>query len=109
MLQTLGVMIGGDRIETRLIVQGNYHYNSLKNRVVRAGNLFTLVKQNAGSEIILWDDLSSEQVFMIMPSYTPGTASSVIDAGTKVALDADLYGNPRPSGGSFDIGAVETQ
>ena len=108
-LETIDVMTGDERLETRLVVQGDYKQNSLKNRIVRAGNRFTLVKYNQGNEIFLWDDLSAERDFLIMPSYTPDSGSAVIDAGTDAGLDSDLYGNPRPHGKTFDIGAVEVQ
>jgi hypothetical protein len=108
-LQAIGVMTGEDRMETRLIIQGDYEGNILKNRVVRAGDRFTLVRENRGNRIILWDDLSSEKEFMIMPSYTPEDVSAVIDKGIPVNLDCDLYGNSRPRGAAFDIGAVEIQ
>jgi hypothetical protein len=106
---TLGILIGPDRTKTRLIVQGNFMENRLKNRIIRAGNRFTLVKENQGNEILIWDDLTSESEFMIMPTYTPAANSPAKDSGTEVPLGRDLYGNPRPAGKAVDIGAVEIQ
>jgi hypothetical protein len=108
-LEVAGIMTGDDRTETRLIVHGVYESNSLKNRIVQAGTRFTLVKENQGNEIILWDDLSPEREFIILPSYTLVDGSAAIDAGAGVPLETDLYGKPRPAGQSFDIGATEKQ
>ncbi len=106
-LDIAGLMAGKDRTETRLIVHGVFESNSLKNRIVQAGTRFTLIKENQGNEIILWDDLSPEREFIILPTYTPLAGSAAIDTGTDVPLEKDLYGKPRPSGEGFDMGAAE--
>jgi hypothetical protein len=106
-LQTIGAMTGRDRTETRLIINAHYEKNTLKNRVVRAGKQFSLVKSNKGNEIILWSDLSSEKDFVVLPSYSPAPGSPAKNSGVDVGQAEDLYGNQRPAGGSPDIGAVE--
>ena len=103
----MGVMTGNDRTETRIIVDADFTENSLKNRIVRAGNRFTLVKENRGSEIIVYDDLSAQRDFILMPTYSPSPDSPAADAGMQVSLEHDLYGNRRPGGSADDIGAVE--
>lgn len=105
--QTMGAMTGNDRTETRIIVDEEFAENNLKNRVVRAGNRFTLVKENRGSEIIVYGDLSAHRDFILMPSYSPSVTSPAADAGIQVSLEHDLYGNRRPGEGVYDIGAVE--
>lgn len=90
-LKIAGVMAGNDRSETRLIVQGIYGKNSLKNRIVRAGTRFTLVKENEGNEIMLWDDLSPEMEFIILPSYTLMDGTAAKDLGITGFSEMEPY------------------
>ncbi len=55
---------------TDVTVAGNmFNKNQLVNRVVKAGNKWTIVKSNEGSKIKIWGNYAGEVGFFILPTY----------------------------------------
>jgi hypothetical protein len=105
-LDILGRMVQNRGMETRLIVNGYYPEDILKNRVVKAGTSYTIVKSNSGNELILWGVLPGSADPRILPSYTPISGTLFVEEGTDSGLDRDLYGSIRAAGTDNVLGAV---
>ncbi len=84
-LGVIGSMKGGNRMETRIVMDENLKKNSLKHRIIRAGDHFALVKENRGSELVVYGDIPVEATIMVMPTYTPATGSAAMAEGRVVA------------------------
>jgi len=91
------------------VTEESFNENVLKNRIVRSGDRFTLVKENRGSELIVYGDFSDSYDIKVMPTYTPEYINSVIGSGSGQERGKDLYGNERSTGTKQVIGAVALQ
>jgi len=105
-LNILGSMVGESKIETRLVMDKSFDTNVLKNRIIRSGDRFYLVKENRNKMLIVYGDFPVSDVPVVMPTYTPESLPEMGDAGIEDPAEKDLYGNERTSGGFDGIGAV---
>lgn len=108
-LHILGSMLRANRMETRIVSEEFFEANVLKNRILRTGSHFSLIKENRGRELIVYGEFPASESVLIMPTYTPEFATGVMDALRKDAGGRDLYGNDRPVRESPGIGAVAAQ
>ncbi|MGW8316207.1 MAG: right-handed parallel beta-helix repeat-containing protein [Bacteroidales bacterium] len=110
-LNIVGQMVGENNMETRLTMAGPLEENILKNRVVKSGDRFTLVKENRGNMLIVFGDLPVSGAPLVMPTYTPESFPGTEDIGAEDATFEgktviDLYGYERAGSGVRAIGAV---
>jgi len=77
-LRVIGSMKGGNRMETRIVLDESLEKNALKHRIIRSGDHFALVKENRGSELVVYGDIPVEATVMLMPTYTPAPGSAAM-------------------------------
>ncbi len=108
-LHLLGSMLEANKMETKIVTEEFFETNVLKNRIIRSGSHFSLVKENQGRRLIVYGDFPVSENVWILPTYTPEYASGFVDAGGEYNGGKDLYGNDRPGKESPGIGAVAGQ
>jgi len=90
------------------ISDGDIKNNELVNRVVKADELWSVVKSNHANRMTVWGNLSGEVSLFILPTYQLRSDSPDVDQGlSDIAPKQDIFGNSRPLGNGVDLGANE--
>lgn len=90
-----------------------YSYNDSTDEIIQVTNSSSSSVQYALSDIGTDPVDVFSNIYCTDPSlnetnFTVGASGSAYDAGADVGIIRDYYGNPRPGGSTYDIGAVET-
>ncbi len=94
---------------TELYVTGlNLRANEWMHRVIRAGDVWGIVRSNESNTITIWGDFTGQLKFALLPTFHLSEKSPCIDRGSaECASEKDIDGDVRGQGKGIDIGADE--